>query len=257
MDLLITAAPAELLLTFACVALAYVVFGLFGFGTALIAAPLLSHWMTVSMAISLLAILDLAGASYQALSKRHTIAKDEFFRIAPMMLLGIALGSWGLVQLPKLTLMWLLGIFVSVYGLWRALPREKTSEPKLASGWGYIFGLCGGICGALFGSGGFLYALYLSRRLCQFSRQGIEQQQGTQHTLISLSALIRVSVLTSLGAYQEVPLTGWLCLLLPAMMLGLWGASQLGRKLPRQRYVQLLNYLLITSGVGLMAHALR
>lgn len=53
---------AEMVAVFSAVAVAYVIFGIAGFGTALIASPILANFLPVSQIVPLLALLDIFAA---------------------------------------------------------------------------------------------------------------------------------------------------------------------------------------------------
>ena len=74
------------------------------------------------------------------------------------MLLGCALGAYGLLALRAELLMLALGVFVSLYALY-ALFLQPRGQPRWRATWALPFGVFGGLFGALFGSGGFLFAV--------------------------------------------------------------------------------------------------
>jgi uncharacterized membrane protein YfcA len=64
--------------------------------------------------------------------------------------------------------------------------------------WAVPMGTVGGF-GALFGSGGFLYAIYLNSRLPK------DAARATQSALISCSTVVRLSLLPSPGCMPSYP----------------------------------------------------
>jgi uncharacterized membrane protein YfcA len=89
-----------------------------------------------------------------------------------------------------------LGAFVAVYGLRGLIVRPPTTH--LARVWVGLFGSIGGVCSAMFGSGGFIYAMYLSRRLSD--KDAI---RATQTTLIGLSTFTRAVIFALAGVYAD------------------------------------------------------
>ena len=65
------------------VAIAYIIFGIAGFGTALIAAPVLAYIMPVAVIVPLLALLDCAAAVINGVRLSDKIAKDELVWLSP------------------------------------------------------------------------------------------------------------------------------------------------------------------------------
>lgn len=64
---------------------AYVIFGIAGFGTAPVAAPLLAHVLPVASIVPLLAALDCLAAASMGLKLGDKVDKDELIRIVPLM----------------------------------------------------------------------------------------------------------------------------------------------------------------------------
>jgi len=135
------------------VALAYIVFGIAGFGTALVAGPILILFMPLSKIVPLLVLLDFVAAFGNLLPSRRDVAKPELLRLLPCMAVGCTLGVIFLLNLKSDVLLLLMGLFISayaIYSLW-----IKTRPAQLSAAWAMPMGTVGGMFGALFGSGGF------------------------------------------------------------------------------------------------------
>ena len=65
------------------IALAYIVFGIAGFGTALVAGPILILFMPLSKIVPLLVLLDFVAAFGNLLPSRRDVAKPELLRLLP------------------------------------------------------------------------------------------------------------------------------------------------------------------------------
>ena len=102
----------------------------------------------------------------------------------------------------------------------------------------------------MFGTGGFIYAMYLSRRL------DAETMRATQSTLITLSSAIRVSVFAVAGVYSDTALLLLFALLLPVMALGLFAGHRIRLRLSRAQFLRVLHVLLAGSGAALAWRAL-
>ncbi|MEN5092143.1 sulfite exporter TauE/SafE family protein [Pseudomonas protegens] len=230
------------------IALAYVVFGIAGFGTALVAGPILILFMPLSKIVPLLVLLDFVAAFGNLLPSRKDVAKPELLRLLPCMALGCTLGVIFLLNLKSDLLLLLMGLFISayaVYSLW-----VKARPTRLAVGWSVPMGIVGGMFGALFGSGGFLYAIYLNSRLPK------DPARATQSALISCSTVVRLSLFAVAGVYAELPLLLLAGCLLPAMALGLWVGRRLTMRLSREAFVRLVTWLVLVSGVALIGRYL-
>jgi len=231
------------------VAAAYIVFGIAGFGTALVAGPILINFMPLSRIIPLLVLLDFVAAFGNWLPARKAVNRGELLRLLPFMALGCTLGVVFLLNLHADVLMLLMGLFVTAYALYSLAVKVKPAN--LAPAWSVPAGTVGGLFGALFGSGGFLYALYLNARL-----DSTEQARATQSALISCSTVVRLSLFLIAGVYADMPLLLLAVCLLPMMLLGLRIGRRLTLNMSREVFVRLVTWLVLASGVALIGRYL-
>lgn len=231
------------------IAAAYVVFGIAGFGTALVAGPVLIHFMPLSQIIPLLVLLDFVAAFGNLLPSRRDVVRGELLRLLPFMALGCTLGVVFLLQLKSDLLLLLMGLFVTAYAIYGLAVKVRPAH--LSGWWAAPMGTVGGLFGALFGSGGFLYVLYLSARL-----QANEQVRATQSALISCSTLVRLSLFLIAGVYADAGLLMLALCLLPVMFAGLWAGRRLSDRLSREAFVRLVTWLVLASGLALIGRYL-
>ncbi|RWU25320.1 permease [Pseudomonas alkylphenolica] len=228
---------------------AYIVFGIAGFGTALVAGPVLIQFMPLSRIIPLLVLLDFLAAFGNWLPARQAVARPELLRLLPCMALGCTLGVVFLLNLKSDLLLLLMGLFISVYSLYSL--AVKVRPTRLSASWSVPVGTMGGLFGALFGSGGFLYALYLNARL-----PSSEQARATQSALISCSTVVRLSLFMFAGVYADLSLWLLALCLLPTMVIGLYLGRRLTLKLSREAFVRLVIWLVLASGIALIGRYL-
>src|SRR3989337_2507529 len=76
------------------------VFGLTGFGAALVTIPLATHFVPLQFALALYALSDLSAALRVGFENPRNAVKAEWTRLVPMILVGTALGVTLLVKLP-------------------------------------------------------------------------------------------------------------------------------------------------------------
>lgn len=239
---------SEWLLLELAIALAYIVFGVAGFGTALVAGPLLILCLPLSKIIPLLVLLDFVAAFGNWLHARRDVARAELLRLLPCMALGCLVGVVFLLNLKSDVLLLMMGIFISAYAIYSLAVKARPRQ--VAAGWAIPTGTVGGLFGALFGSGGFLYALYLNARLPK------EAARATQSALISCSTVVRLTLFVMAGVYADGALLLLAVCLLPAMALGLWTGRRLTRKLSREAFVRLVTWLVLASGIALIVRYL-
>jgi uncharacterized membrane protein YfcA len=228
---------------------AFTVFGMVGFGTTLVAAPILAHLVPVTTLVPAMALLDLAAASGTALKLGSQVDRNEVKRLLPPMVCGSAFGTYILFAVPLKTLMLLLGIFVVAYAL-NGL-RPKPVRPPVSSRWAWWYGIAGGVLSALFGAGGWVYSIYLVRRL-----DDPGAIRGTQVAVLTASAFIRVALFAVAGRYFDLALLALVLLLLPAMVLGLIIGNRMTLRMDRKRFMQVLYLVLLGTGASLVVRAL-
>lgn len=225
------------------VVVAYAVFTLVGFGSALMASGPLAMLMPVGKVIPMLAMLDFAGSSLRGWRARKEVAWGAFMQLFPGMLAGQLLGVLVLAKLPPTLMAVALGGFVVVQGLKGLIQRRKVARP-LRFAFGH--GLFGGVLGGLFGSGGFIYAAYLERTL--ESRTAF---RATQAALIALSTAWRIVLCLSLGLL-DLQLLATALAFVPAMALGIYAGHHIDLRISREQLFMLLNGLLVVSGASLV-----
>ncbi len=247
LDAHFSTSPLTLLGIFAVLTVAYALFSLVGFGTALIAATPLAWAMPVTRVVPLLALLDATSAVQRGYTLRRQVDRPALLRLVPGMALGQATGVALLSVLPVSLMAALLGGFVMAYGAWSLRGGGSGGWPSSGGAW--LWGIGGGLLGGMFGSGGFVYAAYLQPRL-----PDRDAFRATQAVLISLSTLWRAALCAASGLVDG-PLLLTALVLLPATHLGKHIAGQVDRRLSVEDFRRVLDGLLIASGLALVWRA--
>lgn len=240
---------AEFAIAFPAIGVGYVILGMVGFGTTLVAAPVLAHSMPVSSIVPLLAIMDCAATTTNGIRLGDKVARGELVRIVPLMMLGSIAGAYLLLTIPARPMMVVLGLFLIGYALYGLFGRPPSGH--ISQTWAIPLGFFGGVFSAMFGSGGFVYLLYFSRRLGD--RDAI---RATQSVLLSISTLTRVVIFALAGVYSDFKLLLLALCLVPAMILGMWIGERITLRLTREQFVRVLNVVLIGAGITLCFRAL-
>jgi len=84
----------QLAAALAVVGAAYVVRGIAGFGSGLIATPLLLLLLPLTLAVPLVVILDYAASAVQGIRDRRRIAWREIVHVLPTAVAGVAVAFW-------------------------------------------------------------------------------------------------------------------------------------------------------------------
>jgi uncharacterized membrane protein YfcA len=224
------------------------VFGITGFGAALITIPLATHLVPLKFALALFVLADLAAALSVGLENPKKAVRAEWTRLVPMILVGTALGVTLLVNLPREAGMLLLGLFVLGFGVFTLLPRAHSRI--IAPGWAWLAGLAGGITSTVFGAGGPPYAIYLSQR--GLTKEQFRATMGFA-TLTSIS--LRAIAFTLTGLLLDLDV--WLKALavVPACLAGIWVARRMFLRISREALLRAVALLLLVSGASLISRA--
>jgi uncharacterized membrane protein YfcA len=156
--------PASAALVAGVVFIAYVAFGVSGFGSALIAVPIIAHVWPLTVVVPLFALFEIVAAVTVGGSHWKSVERRELMTLVPFMLAGIAIGVTLLLSLPSPWLLVGLGAFVLCYGLRGALKKNRAFA-KVSRLWAVPTGLVGGVMSALFGTGGSFYLIYVAGRV--------------------------------------------------------------------------------------------
>ena len=234
-ELVITATPIILI--------AYLVRGICGFGSGLIAIPVLSLLMPLKVAVPLVVILDYLASAGQGASLRQSIQWDEVRRLIIPALLGVAAGLMIFHSIDADLLARLLGGFVflyAIYALW------GPAMPKVSKWWAVPAAISGGTIGTLFGTGGPFYVTYLKAR--QLDTNAF---RATFACMFLLDGAARVTGYFS-TAVIDLQLLTLIAMSLPVMIIGMYIGGKIHTGLSAQTFTRGISILLLASGLSLM-----
>jgi uncharacterized protein len=228
------------------VAAGYFVYGLTGFGSSIVAIPVLTQVVALRTATPVMLILDLAAGLLVGLRGIRLVSTAELRRLMPWLAIGLLSGVFVLVAAPEGPLKLLLGSTLLVYSTWRLVSHQASNTIRPA--WSVPIGLAGGCLTAIFGTGGPLYTIYLAGRLSD-----AEQRRATISTLITITALLRLAMFSVSGLYQNPEVPELALCLLPCGALGLGLGTWFRGRVSPTRLLKTLWLVLLVSGVNLCA----
>lgn len=231
------------------VAVAYVAYGLTGFGSTVIALPLLAQLFTLKFAVPLLMLLDLGAFFVFGARVRRSVRYDVVGWLLPFMLAGMAVGLTLLIRVPEQALLVALGLFLFAYAGW-GLSRRGAPQ-ALVRAWCAPIGFVGGALSALFGTGGVLFAIYNAGRIHDKA-----ELRATNAAMIMLSSLLRLALFGAVGLLAQEGLLVAALGLLPALLAGFWLGNRLHHAVPAQTVVKALYLILIVAATALLVRAL-
>ncbi|HEX2830642.1 MAG TPA: sulfite exporter TauE/SafE family protein [Burkholderiales bacterium] len=242
--------PSVAVIVFASsvVLLAYVIFGISGFGSTIIAVPLLAHFYPIKFLIPMIVLLDCIGAITMGVRLRADINKAELKPLLPFLAAGLLVGAFLLLRVPADLLLGGLGAVVIVYGALYASGRQPAFRvPRWTAA---PVGLFAGMTSSMFGVGGPIYVMYLTAR-----GSAPQNIRATVPVIFIFTTVARIAIFAVAGLFTlQVLYTA--AALLPLMILGIWLGHHLHLNMTREQMVRIIGVLLVASGGSLVVRAL-
>lgn len=229
----------QLILSVLIIFVAYAVKGLSGFGSGLIAIPLLAFMFPLSFVVPVLGLLSYGGTVMQSAQLHRQASWRDVLPLIPFSIAGVVLAVWLLVNTDPRLLALSLGVFVLSYAVYSLLPLRHLSGGRV---WAIPAGAFGGMVGALFGTGGPFYVIYLKMR-----------QLDKQHFRASIAVTFlldggaRVVGYAMSGLYTREVLI-MLVMLVPVLWFGMYVGNHLHIRINQRRFNQVISVLLMVSG---------
>lgn len=223
--------------------LAYLVRGICGFGSGLIAIPILSLMFPLKVAVPLVVMLDYLASAGQGVSLRQSIQWREIARLIFPALIGVSAGLLIFHKVDAELLTRFLGGFVFLYALYALWGPEM---PRASSWWALPAAFSGGAVGTLFGTGGPFYVSYLKAR--QLDKTAF---RATFACIFVLDGAARVTGYVG-TAVVDIQLLFLLAMSLPVMILGMYLGGKIHTSLSTEIFTRAISILLLVSGASLM-----
>ena len=225
------------------VLLAYVVRGIAGFGSGLIAVPLLTMVAPVGTVVPVVVSLDYVGSAGQGVRHLGRVAWAEQLVLFPFTLIGMATGLLVLRAVSATLLSRVLGGFVIVYAVYQLLPLPPLHGSRRFA---VVCGIMGGLVGTLFGTGGPFYAIY-------FNLRGLDKSafRATFAANFMIDGGVRLIGYALAGLLSWMMLT-WIALALPLVALGLYAGGRVHVSLSQRAFVRLVSVILVGAGLALL-----
>jgi uncharacterized membrane protein YfcA len=234
---------ATLLYAGAVLFLAYLVRGIAGFGSGLIAVQLLALRFPVTVVVPLVVFLDYVGSASQGLKNRTHIVWRDQLPLIPFSLIGVGVGLLLLSTMSKPDLGKALGGFVLIYAVYQLLPLPPLKGSLLFA---VPCGLLGGFIGTLFGTGGPLYVMYFNLR--QMAKTGF---RATFASNFLIDGGIRLVGYTTAGLFHGAILLSMLAAL-PVVGAGLYVGGRVHTGFSQETFKRFISVLLLCSGIALL-----
>jgi uncharacterized membrane protein YfcA len=215
-----------------------------GFGTALVAMPLLALMVGVRTATPLVAFVVLTTVAVIAWRTRRSIDLGAAWRLLVASAVGIPVGLWLLKTAPEAWVKGVLGLLLVLFSLYRLLrPTLRTLE---RGSWVYVFGFWSGLFGGAYNTNGPPVVLYGALR-----RWSPERFRATLQGYFLPADVLIWSGHGLSGLWTE-RVVGLFLYSLPLVLLAIPLGTWLNRRIPHERFERLLYVILIGLGVLLL-----
>ncbi len=222
---------------------AYLIRGIAGFGSALIAVPLLTMQWPLAVAVPVVGLLDYIASISHGLQGRRLVRWRDLLPLLPFSFVGVQVGLFFLQRLPTVELAVALAIFIFLFAIYSLLPLPPLTGSRR---WAVPAGFLGGMVGALFGTGGPFYVIYLTMR-------GLDKSEfrATAATIFMFDGGFRLISYLLGGIYGCYTLMG-VALGLPLLAAGMAVGGRIHLTLSREHFVRLVSLILIGSSIALL-----
>jgi uncharacterized membrane protein YfcA len=223
---------------------AYFIRGITGFGSALIAVPLLALSQPLQFAVPLVLALDFTASLVLGGTNTKKANWAEIKILLPFGMIGACVGAYALLTLPTTPVLLTLGAFTMFFGFRNIFGMQPVGA--LSRAWAVPAGLAGGGAGALFGTSGPPYIMYLTRRLLDKG-----EVRATFSWLFAIDGGFRLAVFLFAGLLLEPKLQIAYALGLIPMAVGLYSGNKVHLDITSAGMLRVVGALLVISGAML------
>jgi uncharacterized membrane protein YfcA len=220
---------------------AYFIRGITGFGSALISVPLLALSQPLQFAVPLVLALDFTASVVLGSTNSKKANWSEIKILLPAGMIGACVGAFALLNLPTTPVLLTLGAFTMFFGFRNIFGLQ--AEGQLSRAWAIPAGLAGGGAGALFGTGGPPYIMYLTRRLLDKG-----EVRATFSWLFAMEGGFRLGLFLFAGLLLDEKLHIAYALGLAPMALGLYIGNKVHLDMTTEGMLKVVGALLVLSG---------
>lgn len=223
---------------------AYTFRGVSGFGSGLIATPLLALFLPLTFAIPFISLLDLTASLTHISHTRQHISWKAILRAIPFAFIGVPIGLYALQTVDTLILVKALGVFIVLFAIYSLIsPKLKKSDSII---WPAFGGFFGSLIGAMFGTGGPFYVFYF--QIQQFEKSVF---RATCAAVFLLDGLIRAAGFTYSGFYTSTVLLS-IAYSLPIMFLSMYIGNHIHTNITQRTFQKAIGVFLMFSGFALL-----
>ena len=214
--------------------------GLTGFGSALVAIPLLSLILDIKLAVPLCILNGLIITIYLALHLRRHLDRTKILPLVAGSIPGVFAGATLLQRVDAGIIRFCIGLLLISYSLYNLLVRPRPRG--LARAWGYAAGFLTGAIGAAFSAGGPPAIIYTT--LAGWNKEEIRATlSGFFVTNSIVTALVHALTGVSTPATVRIFLVT-----APFVLVGTVAGSHVTGRINQQAYLRIIYLFLVVTG---------
>ncbi|MFH1673303.1 MAG: sulfite exporter TauE/SafE family protein [Pseudomonadota bacterium] len=221
--------------------------GVSGFGSALVAMPLLVMFMDVKLAVPLCMLNGLIITLFLSLQLKNHIDWKKIMPLFLGCLPGIYVGVTFLKKANSNVIEFLLGVILIAYALYGLAlrPQPRTINPT----WSYLAGFATGIIGSAFSTGGPPTIIYTT--LTGWSKDDIK---ATLSGFFFSTGLI-IAAAHAINGLTTVVVLRYFAVSIAFVFLGVYAGSFYYGRLKKEVYVRVILGMLILMGIMMIVSA--
>lgn len=223
---------------------AYTFRGVTGFGSGLIAIPLLVLILPIPIVIPMMVLLDFVASVSHSIKHREVAEWKTIYPLLPFTVIGVLIALYIFKTVDTNLLVKLLGVFILLFALYSLIsPKPHKQGSKL---WIVPAGVFGGLVGTLFGTGGPFYVIYLQLR--HLDKAAF---RATVASIFMIDGGIRVGGFALSGFFIHETLL-LAALGLPIMGVAMYLGGHIHTSISQTTFHRAIGILLLGSGVALL-----
>lgn len=222
--------------------------GFSGFGSALLAMPLLSLFLDAKIAVPLSVLNSILITSYLSLKLKNHMERKKIMPLVLGSLPGTYIGVKFLMYANSDIIKLLLGVLIVFYCLYFLLMR--STPWRIHHLWAYPAGFCTGFIGSAFSAGGPPAIIYTSLR--GWSK---DQIKATLTGFFFISSILTAALQITSGLITEDVLKYFTASAL-SVLIGVYAGSRMYSRTNSQEYIRVILVILIILGAIMIVSAL-
>lgn len=226
---------------------AALVSGLAGFAFALVAAGAFLQFLPPTTAVPIVLAGSAVAQLFSVVALRRAIIWPRLRPFVVGGLLGLPLGIYLLTAIDPSGFRLLVGSFLVAYSLYAlAAPKPQPIAAGGALADGFV-GAIGGVMGGLAALSGAVPTIW-----CGLRGWPRDEARAVYQPYIMVMQLAALAMAAAAGAIDREALTGF-AVALPAILVGAWCGMRLYRRVDDRQFRLIVLWLLLASGVALLA----